>query len=247
MILSWRHRFVFIKGRKVGGTSVECVLSEACGEEDIVTPITRRDEAVRVALGSGARNYSDDPAGERAYLEAVARSEGDELAAVRPPERIYYHHMPLCEVVAAAGPEVLALPVICAERHPYAKVVSWANHQLTWSEYARGGDLRAAGDHVRSFLEAAVDSGLVAEVRNIELYRRPTGDVDVRVLRTEHLQDDFDAFLASLGLPGMQLPFLKRSVEAHAEDIRDFLSPRRLSFVNRLFAEEFERFGYEPV
>lgn len=39
MIVSHRHRFVFIKTRKTAGTSLEIFLSQFCGTEDIVTPI----------------------------------------------------------------------------------------------------------------------------------------------------------------------------------------------------------------
>ena len=39
MILSHRHRFIFIKTRKTAGTSIEVALSGLCAPEDIVTPI----------------------------------------------------------------------------------------------------------------------------------------------------------------------------------------------------------------
>ena len=40
VILSHRHKFIFIKAHKVGGTSVEINLAKHCGPADIVTPIT---------------------------------------------------------------------------------------------------------------------------------------------------------------------------------------------------------------
>ena len=39
MIVSHRHRFIFVKSRKTAGTSIEVFLSQVCGPEDIVTPI----------------------------------------------------------------------------------------------------------------------------------------------------------------------------------------------------------------
>ncbi len=39
MISSHRHKFVYLKARKVAGTSVEVALARHCGEGDIVTPI----------------------------------------------------------------------------------------------------------------------------------------------------------------------------------------------------------------
>ena len=39
MIISHSHKFIFIKSEKTAGTSVEAVLSEHCGGNDIVVPI----------------------------------------------------------------------------------------------------------------------------------------------------------------------------------------------------------------
>jgi hypothetical protein len=44
MIVSHRHKFVFIKTRKTAGTSIEVFLSQFCGPEDIITPIEPRVE-----------------------------------------------------------------------------------------------------------------------------------------------------------------------------------------------------------
>ena len=41
MIVSHKHKFIFLKSRKTGGTSVEINLAANCGSWDIVTPITR--------------------------------------------------------------------------------------------------------------------------------------------------------------------------------------------------------------
>lgn len=39
MIVSHRHKFIFVKTRKTAGTSMEIFLSKICGREDILTPI----------------------------------------------------------------------------------------------------------------------------------------------------------------------------------------------------------------
>lgn len=39
MIISHKHKFIFIKTRKTAGTSIEIYLSQFCGDEDIITPI----------------------------------------------------------------------------------------------------------------------------------------------------------------------------------------------------------------
>lgn len=61
MIISHRHKFVFIKTRKTAGTSIEILLSSICGEDDIITPISPKDEELRKQLGfRGAQNFAVD-------------------------------------------------------------------------------------------------------------------------------------------------------------------------------------------
>lgn len=51
MIISHRHRFVYVKTRKTASTSLEIALSRFCGPEDVITTIVAKDEAVRTRLG----------------------------------------------------------------------------------------------------------------------------------------------------------------------------------------------------
>jgi len=39
MIISHKHKFIFIKTRKTAGTSIEIFLSQFCGKNDTLTPI----------------------------------------------------------------------------------------------------------------------------------------------------------------------------------------------------------------
>ena len=61
MILSRALRLVFIKTKKVGGTSFEIALSKYCDADDIITPITPNDELIREKLCfQGPINFSAD-------------------------------------------------------------------------------------------------------------------------------------------------------------------------------------------
>src|SRR6476661_3864555 len=58
MIISHRHRFIFLKRRKTAGTSLELALSEHCGPDDLITAVSPEDEATRRTLGfPGPQNH----------------------------------------------------------------------------------------------------------------------------------------------------------------------------------------------
>lgn len=119
MIASFSHDFIFVKTRKVGGTSLEIVLSSWCSGRDICTPIPPEDEAIRASFGGQARNF---------------RAAGGGLA--------FFNHMP-GTAVRAALPGLWARAFkFAVDRHPYEKVVSRA----WWNIGRRGGSPEAELD-----------------------------------------------------------------------------------------------------
>jgi hypothetical protein len=248
MILSKVHRFIFIKGIKVGGTSVEIALSRLCGPDDIVTPITPIDELKRLDVNAGARNYSADREAELAYLEALRQTALPDLAAVTIPAGVYFNHIPLRDVFRLSGADIEEYRVVCVERHPYAKIFSWANHKLTFDAYRTGGEMRASPFELRQYLDRAVEDGSVIAVKNIDRYRRPDGSISAHVMRFENLNDDFQGFVAGLGMRyRVWLPHAKRGILANNLDPRDLLDRRQLTIINETFCEEFEAFRYDPL
>jgi|AntDeeMinimDraft_5_1070356.scaffolds.fasta_scaffold24123_2 hypothetical protein len=58
MIIAHKHKFIFFRTRKTAGSSLEIALSEFCGKEDIIAPISKKEEEMRRQLGFlEAQNY----------------------------------------------------------------------------------------------------------------------------------------------------------------------------------------------
>jgi hypothetical protein len=248
MILSRAHGFIFIKGLKVGGTSVEIALSTICGTDDIVTPITPIDELKRIDANGGAQNYSGDRMTELAYLETLRRTAVLDLVKLPVPVTAYFNHMSLRDVLRLQGPTALDYQVICVERHPYAKILSWANHQLSFAAYEVGGEMRSDWHELKILLNRAVEDGRILAVKNIDRYRGPNNSISAHVIRFENLISEFRQFTDTLGLDRpLVLPHAKKGILANNLDPRDLLDKRQISLINEMFLEEFETFNYNPL
>jgi hypothetical protein len=248
MILSKTHGFIFIKGVKVGGTSVEIALSTICGPDDIVTPITPIDELKRLELDAGARNYSADRRAEIAYLEVLRGTAVSDLAELVIPPRIYFNHMSLCDVLQLYGPAALDYRMLFVERHPYAKILSLANHMLSFDAYQTGGEMRCEWHALKNYLDRAIEDRSILIVKNIDRYRRPDGSISAHVMRIENLATDVQQFMNSLGIEyRSRFPHAKKGILADNLNPHDLLNKQQIRLINEIFREEFETFQYEPL
>jgi hypothetical protein len=248
MILSVRHKFVFIKGMKVAGTSVEMALAPLCGPADIVTPISPIDELARIQRGGRAQNYSTSRALEADWLQKIAQATPAELETIPQPPPVFYNHMSLFEVLNKFPQPLTGFKLIGIERSPYAKVISWANMRLTYGQYRDGsGEMRADAEHIRNYLDQSFENGRVLDCRNIDRYRGADGKIAVTPMRYATLQADFDAFVQGIGMATPPLPHAKKGLLSDTLDPRNILRPDQISRINSLFGEEFDAFAYERL
>src|SRR5271155_5861212 len=206
MILSHKFKFIFVKGKKVAGTSVEMALSTICGPDDIITPITAIDELQRLTMGGRAQNYSISRDIEAAYIRDIQATPLRELSQIIVPKEKYYNHMSLQEVMNTYAAPLTDYAIVCVERCPYDKILSWANMVLTFKSYQEGARMKSDLTELRRFLDQALDNDDFIDVRNIGLYRGSDDRVVARPMRYENLVADFTAFLN--GLDVKDLPYL---------------------------------------
>jgi hypothetical protein len=247
MILSEKHGFIFIKGMKVASTSTEMALSLLCGPDDIITPIAQVDELERLKLGACPRNWAATREEEVVWLARLQAAPREALGQVPPPKG-YFNHMPLAAVALRYGKDISGFRVIAVERSPYAKVISWANMQLSYGAYRSGGAMQADPDALKTAVDRGFATGGIRDTRNIDRYRDASGKVVAQPFRYAALDEDYAAFVRSLGVAEVPpLPHVKKGLMSDGLDPRAVLRPEQIARINALFAEEFEVFGYPKL
>ncbi len=198
MIVSHRHKFIFVKTRKTAGTSLEIALSEHCGPNDVITALSGDDERHRRALGfRGAQNV-DIP---------LRRHSPRQLAGVVRHHRIrtLHNHFAARRIRQAVGPDVWDdYLTFTVERNPFDKAIS----RYWWS---------TGGDEPRPSFDEFV---LHRSLSDWPLYT--IGDVVAVdfVLRYERLAGDLETLSDRLGLP-IRLPE-QRAKGEHRLDRRHY-------------------------
>jgi hypothetical protein len=246
VILSHKHRFVFIKGVKVAGTSVEIALSQICGPDDIITPITPVDEKYRLGTPGEPRNYSTDRATEAEYLRQVTTTPADELATLGHPKSPFTNHMSFGEVLKLA-PGAEQYRLIFVERSPYAKVLSFANWQQHQQAYRGGQSLAQSQENIAAAVDRVIADGQLANVRNIERYRDLDGALRAAPWKLAYLEQSLRAFFAERGVEPVAFVHAKKGLGSDSIDPASVLRPDQIALINETFADEFEAFGFPMV
>ncbi len=228
MIISHKHKFIFIKTRKTAGTSIEIALSKHCGPMDVITPIATEDEEVRRRLGyRGPQNwekpwYRYGPGNLRKFLRSGRR-------AAR-----YWNHVSARTIRENIKNEIwTGYFKFCFERNPWDKTVSHFHYyrnktgarSLTLDEYLKRGIEKTITDHVLYCL----DNDVVVD----------------EVCRFEDLQNDFARMAKLIGLPEVpELPRTKSGFRKDKRPLEQILTPTARDQIAKSFAKEIELFGY---
>jgi hypothetical protein len=234
MIVSYLHKFIFIKTKKTGGTAVEIALAPCCGPTDIITPFGPRDEMQRSANGLVPRNFSSDPAAEQTLREAV---ENRQRKVFRTAKRAgdFFSHTRAAEIKQRLSPDFWDQAYkFTVERHPYEKAVSSAYYNY---DEERDGPFP-------TYLDGFVRRGTY---RTFEFYTVGGQPVVDDFLRQETLMQDLRRVAAKLGICIADAPpLMKGRSRSDSRPAREILSEEQKQVVFQVCREEFELLGYDP-
>jgi hypothetical protein len=226
MIVSHRHRFIFLKTRKTAGSSVELALSALCGPEDIITRVAKREEPLR--LGRPPQNFVVRVPSR--WWHRLSRYGGE------PRYFVYYDHVPAGLIKKHITTELWRrYTKVTIVRNPWDREISRyfyaAARQDRYADFAEFVRRRTRWHPMKNYRIHSINGRNIADV----------------VLRYEHLDADFESFVRSLGVD--ELPELPRAnSESRPHDARDYRMmygdlTRRI--VERVYAREIQEFGYE--
>jgi hypothetical protein len=228
MIISHTHKFIFLKTKKTAGTSIELALSRLCGPDDIITPLTANDEALR-AGGRAAQNWrlhgwwnSPRPLWKRRFRKFTAADYG------------FYNHMLAKEARALLNDERAwrSYFKFAFERNPWDRQVSFYHHR-----YRRKAIPPPFPDFIHGDRRARLN--------NYEIYSI-NGDVAVDFVgRFETLEEDFEHALKQVGLAweGV-LPRAKTTFRRNPTPYRDYYDADTRDIVGRWYEREIKLLDY---
>lgn len=227
MIVSHRHKFIFVKTRKTAGTSIEVALSEICGPDDIITPILPDEEEYRTGLGyRGKQNF------------LVPRSKygirewGKSLLKWR--WRRFYDHMPAAEIRKYVDREVWdTYYKFTFDRNPFDKLISLYYWSKSDQKYANLTEYIKSGDALRA--------------RAWDFYTENDKLIVDKVYKFENVAEALKDISDRIGLDKTLEPpnkKIKGNVRKNKDHYSQVLTPFERDWISEHFAPEMELLDY---
>lgn len=230
MVISHKHKFIFIKTSKTAGSSIEVYLSKECGLEDVLTPIIPSSDEHEPRNYQGFFNPFRDFFTFKSGLDKSIF--GDFL-----DRRKFYNHIPAKKVRARVLPSIWSEYFkFAVERNPYDKVYSL----YCMLNYRMEGRLS---------VDRFFDSGMYKKALNIKYYTDQNGKVIVdKVLKFENLHDELKETFDRLGVAfyeGLNVNE-KGNYKKHRNlSYLDEFSVQQIAMITYFYDKEFSLWGYE--
>ena len=216
MIISHKNKFIFVKTRKTASTSIEIALSQFCGPDDIITPITPEDEFLRKKLGfRGPQNY-------KSSVNVFQRKQN----------KAFNNHASVQFIKQIIGDDIWNKYFkFCFERNPFDRAIS----RYYWS--TRDLEIRPAiSDFLKSIPAPLLSNWNIYTINN---------EISVDFVgRYETLAADLKKIRKIINLPDFSLPFAKANYRRDNLHYSEVLSMKDRDLIKKICTKEIAVFKY---
>lgn len=232
MIVSHRHRFIFLKTTKTAGSALELALAAHCGPDDVITPLGKEELAY-------IREHQLPIPQHHLLPRARWRSRDWLRLPLRGAPAQFTSHMPAARVRAEVGEAVWGSYFKFAfARNPWDRFLSLYHWHFR----------RAA----RRLLAPMTPSEFIAHHRAARLNDHGHGVYTIdgqvvvdRVCRYEALPDELAFLREKLGLDApLVMPRTKHTTRGDRRSYREVLSADDAQRIGEIFAAEIALMGY---
>ena len=220
MILSHKHRFIFIKTHKTASSSIELFLNQQCSKNDIVTPLVREQQEGQnyrslyniISLLTEARIYG----AKLAYKRFISRNK-------------FFDHMPAQLVKSRVSQKIWnSYYKFCFERNPWDKMVSYyywkcRNRKISFDDFLKEEDY----------------------CTNFQLYTKKKRVILDHVGRYENLEDELESICRATGIK-FERPFNIRAKSGirKTKSYRSYYDNTQREIIEEVFSDEIKMHSY---
>lgn len=229
VIISHRHRFIFVKTRKVAGSSIELYLRQFCGPEDVITPLMEEAE-----LAGRTDLAGPSPTGKRlARPWHMTPRRWKKLIRERkwPVIRTIWSHQPARRIREYVGEDVWnSYFRFSVTRNPWDRAVS-SHYWLKSMKMRRYPSIDETIENLdKDWENMSIDDRLAVDY----------------VIRYENLLEDFQVVCDRIGIPRpTELPRLKSDTRPANTAPTLVLTEEQIRRIGQVCRREIETFGYE--
>ena len=254
MIISHKNKFIYIKARKVAGTSVEIALSALCGKDDIITPIYEKDEILRMEkFNSYCRNYALDKVEELKHIEKLimVKNEKDTakknelIEGLSAPPGLFHSHTTLQDLLGYDLSKITGYLLISICRNPFSILVSnaeWITFRQKYNKFDKE-KREITNKEILATLIERFDQCLNIAVKSINCIKGHEIFKNKYTIRYENLTDDTNGLFAILGHEPIPLPITKKGIR-EKRTLSYYFNQERVNIVSSMFNEYMKLHGY---
>lgn len=263
MIISHKHKFIFVRTKKVGSTSIEIALSKYCDNSDILTPVVGGVKRRRELGFTSACNFNKSF--KETTLKEVLASllmRNINTSYYRRLRTKYQGHMPANKIRENIGEKIwkeyLKFTIV---RNPFDKLVSHY-YFLNWfkikhphkKKYSPDNfsfmnlDEKTSGHQSRFKIFIRDNPHLIRE--NWELYTENNEVLVDNFIRFENFEIDLKRISEKIGLPEnafniMKDMHAKKNIRPKQSPYQDIIDVEAKEIIKYFAKEEIELFDYK--